>query len=195
MTTAARTTPAVLDRVARELPDHAAVVTSAKTLTYADLHTEVRRAAAALIALGIQPGDRVAIWSPNTWHWVVASLAIHHAGGVLVPLNTRYTASEAEDILARTAAPLLFASGEFLGSDKAAGVDREALPGLRHVIRIPIEADDGTWDEFVARGDDLGAVDERVAAVTTSPACATSARAHRPSDSCSSACPSADRRK
>ncbi|PRC59355.1 fatty acid--CoA ligase, partial [Mycobacterium sp. ITM-2017-0098] len=85
-------TPAVLDRIARELPDHTAVVTPARTLTFADLRAEVRQAAAAMIELGVQPGDRVAIWSPNTWHWVVACLATHHAGGVLVPLNTRYTA-------------------------------------------------------------------------------------------------------
>jgi HIP---CoA ligase len=117
----------------------------------------------------VQAGDRVAIWSPNTWHWVVACLATHYAGGVMVPLNTRYTASEANDILARTAAPLLFAGGEFLGSDKAASIDRDALPDLRHVIRIPIEKNDGTWDEFVARGSDLEATEEvaaRAAAVT-----------------------------
>ncbi|MGE2731129.1 3-((3aS,4S,7aS)-7a-methyl-1,5-dioxo-octahydro-1H-inden-4-yl)propanoate--CoA ligase FadD3 [Mycolicibacterium vaccae] len=166
MTKSARTTPAVLDRVARELPDHAAVVTADRTLTYADLRAEVRRAAAALIDLGIQPGDRVAIWSPNTWHWVVACLAIHHAGGVLVPLNTRYTTSEATDILARTEAPLLFASGEFLGDDKAASIERADLAALRHVVRIPVEKADGTWDEFVSRGTDLAAVDERVASLT-----------------------------
>lgn len=164
-----RTTPAVLDRIARELGDHDAVVTTGprgRTLTFADLRTEVRQAAAAMIDLGLEPGDRVAIWSPNTWHWVVACLATHHAGGVLVPLNTRYTASEATDILSRTAAPLLFASGEFLGADKATSVDRDALPALRHVVRIPIEKDDGTWDEFVARGKDVDAVDARAAAVT-----------------------------
>lgn len=161
-----RTTPAVLDRIARELGDHNAVVSPARTLTFADLRTEVRQAAAAMIDLGVEPGDRVAIWSPNTWHWVVACLATHHAGGVLVPLNTRYTATEATDILSRTAAPLLFASGEFLGTDKAASVDREALPALRHVVRIPIEKNDGTWDEFVAHGKDLDAVDARAATVT-----------------------------
>jgi len=165
MTTAARTTPAVLDRIARELPDHPAVVTPTKTLTFAGLRTEVRQAAAALIEAGIQPGDRIAIWSPNTWHWVVACLAVHHAGGVLVPLNTRYTAGEATDILARTGAPLLFASGEFLRADKAASVDPSALPALRHTVRIPVDADDGTWDQFVATGTDLSAVDARAAAV------------------------------
>ena len=166
MTTSPRTTPAVLDRIAREFGDHDAVVTPERTLTYSDLRSEVRRAAAAMIDLGVEPGDRVAIWSPNTWHWVVACLATHYAGAVLVPLNTRYTASEAVDILARTAAPLLFASGEFLGADKAASVDRDALPALRHIVRIPIAADDGTWDEFIARGTDLAAVDTRAAAVS-----------------------------
>ena len=160
-----RTTPAVLDRIARELPDHPAVVTADRTLTYAELRSEVRHAAAAMIDLGVGPGDRVAIWSPNTWHWVVACLATHYAGAVLVPLNTRYTASEATDILARTAAPLLFASGEFLGADKAAAVDRPALPALRHIVRVPIDKADGTWDEFVASGTDLAAVDARAAAV------------------------------
>ena len=118
-----------------------------------------------MIDLGVAAGDRVAIWSPNTWHWVVACLATHYAGGVVVPLNTRYTASEATDILARTGAPLLVAMGEFLGADKSAELDRGALPALRHIVRVPIDKDDGTWDEFVARGTDLDAVDTRAAAV------------------------------
>jgi len=161
-----RTIPQVLDRIADQLGDHDAVVTGDRRLTYAELRAEVRRAAAALVDLGVNPGDRVAIWSPNTWHWVVACLAIHHAGAVLVPLNTRYTASEATDILARTGAPVLFASGEFLGADKAAEVDRSALPQLRHIVRVPVEKDDGTWDEFISRGTDLDAVAARTAAVT-----------------------------
>ncbi|MBX7431322.1 3-((3aS,4S,7aS)-7a-methyl-1,5-dioxo-octahydro-1H-inden-4-yl)propanoate--CoA ligase FadD3 [Mycobacterium sp. Y57] len=167
MTTSTRTTPAVLDRIAAELPDHDAVVTPAQTLTFAVLRMQVRQAAAAMIDFGLEPGDRVAIWSPNTWHWVVACLATHCAGGVLVPLNTRYTAGEATDILSRTGAPLLFASGEFLGTDKAAGVDPEALPTLRHVVRIPVDSDDGTWDEFIARAAnvELTEVDARSAAV------------------------------
>ena len=118
-----------------------------------------------MIDLGVRAGDRVAIWSPNTWHWVVACLATHYAGGVVVPLNTRYTAGEAADVLARTGAPLLVAAGEFLGADKTADLDRDALPDLRHIVRVPIDKDDGTWDEFVARGTDSDAVDARAAAV------------------------------
>jgi acyl-CoA synthetase (AMP-forming)/AMP-acid ligase II len=160
------TIPAVLDRVGVEFSDHEAIVTEDRVLTYAQLRAEVRRAAAALIDLGVEAGDRIAIWSPNTWHWVVACLATHYAGGVVVPLNTRYTVSEATDILARTDAPVAFVSGEFLGADKAAALDRSGLPALRHVIRIPVAKADGTWDEFVARGADFEAVDARAAALT-----------------------------
>ena len=106
MTGDPRTVPAALDRFARQLPDHSALVTDERTFTAATLREEVHRAAAALIALGVEPGDPLAIWSPNTWHWVIACLAIHHAGGAMVPLNTRYTAAEASDILARTNAPV-----------------------------------------------------------------------------------------
>jgi acyl-CoA synthetase (AMP-forming)/AMP-acid ligase II len=160
-----QTIPAVLDRIARELPDHNALVTPDRTLTFAGLRDDVRRAAAAMINLGIGAGERVAIWSPNTWHWVVACLAAHYAGATVVPLNTRYTAAEATDILARTGTPLLVAMGEFLGADKVAALDRGALPDLRHIVRVPLDANDGTWDEFAARGLDLEAADARAAAV------------------------------
>lgn len=169
MTTDPRTVPAALDRFARQLPDHDALVTEERSFTAAALRDEVHRAAAALIALGVRAGDRVAIWSPNTWHWVVACLAIHHAGAAMVPLNTRYTAAEAGDILARVEAPVLFGMGEFLGHDRVAELDRAALPALRHVVRIPIDAREtgaGSWDEFVASGTDLEAVAARAAAVT-----------------------------
>jgi acyl-CoA synthetase (AMP-forming)/AMP-acid ligase II len=163
-----QTIPAALDRIARELPDHNALVTPDRTLTFAELRDEVRRAAAAMITLGVNTGDRVAIWSPNTWHWVVACLATHYAGATVVPLNTRYTAAEATDILARTGAPLLVGMGEFLGADRIADLDRAALPDLRHIVRVPIDANDGTWDEFFSRGSDpenQAAADARAAAV------------------------------
>lgn len=169
MTNDPRTVPAALDRFASRLPDHDALITDERSFTAAALRDEVRRAAAALIDLGVRADDRVAIWSPNTWHWVVACLAIHHAGAAMVPLNTRYTAAEAGDILARTGAPVLFGMGRFLGNDRLADLDRAALPALRHIVRIPIEDAEtgpGSWDEFIARGSDLDAVAARASAVT-----------------------------
>jgi HIP---CoA ligase len=167
MTRDPQTVPAVLDRISRQLPDHDALVMGGKRLTFAQLRDEVHRAAAAMIALGVEPGDRVAIWSPNTWHWVVSALAVHHAGAILVPLNTRYTADEATDILTRTGAPLLIAMGRFLGTDRVAGLPPDALPALRHVVRVPIGNEPAPtidlghirvlgWAEFIA---DSAAVD------------------------------------
>src|SRR5947209_14314983 len=160
-----QTIPAALDHIARELPDHHALITGDRTLTFAELRDDVRRAAAAMNSLGVNVGDRVAIWSPNSWHWVVACLATHYAGATVVPLNTRYTAAEASDILARTGAPLLVAMGQFLGTDRIGDLDRSALPDLRHVVRVPIDVDDGTWDEFISHGSDVAAADARAAAV------------------------------
>jgi HIP---CoA ligase len=160
-----QTIPAALDRIANELPDHDALVTLDRTITFAELRDEVRQAAAAMINLGVAVGDRVAIWSPNTWHWVVACLATHYAGATVVPLNTRYTAAEATDILARTRTPLLVAMGEFLGTDRVGDLDPSALPDLRHIVRVPVDVDDGTWDEFVAHGSDVNTADARAAAV------------------------------
>ncbi|OBA58593.1 fatty acid--CoA ligase [Mycobacterium sp. 1100029.7] len=171
MTGDPRTVPAALDHFVRQFPDQPALITEERSFTATELRDEVHRAAAALIALGVEHGDRVAVWSPNTWHWVIACLAIHHAGAAMVPLNTRYTASEASDILVRTDAPVLFAMGRFLGNDRLADLDRAALPALRHIVRIPVDADDpvqGTWDDFIERGSDpegAAAVQARAAAV------------------------------
>jgi HIP---CoA ligase len=176
MTSDPLTVPAVLERICRQLPDHEALVFDGMRLTFAGLRDRVRRAAAAMIALGVAPGDRVAIWSPNTWHWVVACLAVHHAGAVMVPLNTRYTADEATDILARTGARLLIAMGPFLGTDRAAALQPAALPALRHVVRVPIETsavpaiDLGRirvlgWQEFIDGGGSVEGVDAVAAAV------------------------------
>ncbi len=72
------------------------------TMTYPELHRAVRQVAGALAASGIEPGDRVAIWSPNTHHWVLAALGSLYAGATLVPVNTRYTGPEALDVITRT---------------------------------------------------------------------------------------------
>ena len=167
MNAAPQTTPAALDHIARTLGDHDALITADSSFTYSQLRHEVRRAAAALIALGVKPGDRVALWSPNTWHWVITCLGVHYAGAVLIPLNTRYTAAEATDILIRGKATVLVGMGTFLATDRLNELNRANLPDLTHIVRIPIDTADGTWDEFIAAGDAVTAdeVDARAAAV------------------------------
>ena len=177
MATDPRTVPAVLERTARQLPDHEALISPDRRFTFAQLRQEVRSAAAAMIALGVAPGDRVTIWSPNTWHWVVACLAVHHAGAVMVPLNTRYTADEAADVLERTGSPLLIAMGNFLGVERIPSLPSDTLPALRHIVRVPVDDDAALpgvghinvlrWSEFMAGADSIepDAVDASASAV------------------------------
>ena len=77
-------------------------------LSFAELAERADEVAAGLVAAGVEPGDRVAIWAPNCWEWVVALLGLQSAGAALVPLNTRYKGSEAADILERSRARVLF---------------------------------------------------------------------------------------
>jgi acyl-CoA synthetase (AMP-forming)/AMP-acid ligase II len=139
------TIPAALARAAREFVDAEAIADGKTRLTFAELHDEVRTAARAFIASGVQPGDHVAVWSPNTFHWVVAALGAQYAGAALVPINTRYTGSEALDIVLRTRATALVVSGPFLGVDRLAqlraAAGDEGLPALRVIMRVPVDGD------------------------------------------------------
>ena len=87
--------PAMLREVARERAGGIAIVDGEQRLTWNDLVDRVDEAARALIAGDIEAGDRVAIWAPNSLEWIVAALAITSAGGVLVPINTRFKGGEA----------------------------------------------------------------------------------------------------
>ncbi|MET9856130.1 AMP-binding protein [Streptomyces sp. NPDC006450] len=87
--------------------------------TFARLAAEISAAARAAIAHGIRPGDRVAIWAPNSRRWITAALGAVGAGAVLVPVNTRYKPAEAADIIRRGGARVLFTERGFLGTDYA----------------------------------------------------------------------------
>ena len=58
-------------------------------LTFAELAQRVSHAGRALIAAGVQPGDRVCMWAPNIWEWAVVALGVHSVGGIVVPISTR----------------------------------------------------------------------------------------------------------
>ncbi len=113
------TIPAALDSAASLFGDQPAIVDPGGVrLTFRQLRERVHAVAAALVADGIEPGDRVAVWSPNTWHWVLAALGAQAAGAALVPVNTRFTGPEALDVIGRSGARALFVAGRFLGTDR-----------------------------------------------------------------------------
>ncbi|MFC5178676.1 FadD3 family acyl-CoA ligase [Nocardioides taihuensis] len=107
--------PALLRAAAERFGDHPAYVDGRRTLSYAELHAQVRNAAETLVDLGLEPGDRVVVWGPNGIEWVVAALATTYGGGTLVPVNSRYTATEVADIVDRTRARVVFVDDGFLG--------------------------------------------------------------------------------
>jgi HIP---CoA ligase len=81
-----------------------AVVDGPARLTFAELADRVRVAAGAFASAGIEPGDRVAICAPNSAEWIIAAFGLLTAGGVLVPVNTRFKADEAGDVIRRSGA-------------------------------------------------------------------------------------------
>ena len=89
------TIPAMVRDAARRFPDVEAVVDGDRRVSYAELSASVSDAARALLAFGLERGDRVAVWAPNSLEWIVAALGVTTAGGVLVPVNTRFRGAEA----------------------------------------------------------------------------------------------------
>ncbi len=143
--------------------------------SFDELADRVEATARGMLAAGVAPGDAVAIWAPNCWEWVVALLALQSAGGVLVPLNTRYKGREAADILRRSRAKLLFTVEGFLGNDYVSMLRNPEVGELPHLeqtvlLRTTGEVPEGavTSAEFVAAGElvDPSAVAERVASLT-----------------------------
>lgn len=164
------TIPAALTEAAARFPNHEAVVDGDIRLTFAQLRDEAHAVARALVGSGIEPGDRVAIWAPNSARWIVASFGVYAAGAVLVPFNTRYRGEEAGHILRTSASRLLLTVTDFLDTsypDLLAGV--EGLEGLEEIVVMsgPTPAGCVGWDDFLARsgGVDPSVVDERIAAL------------------------------
>jgi acyl-CoA synthetase (AMP-forming)/AMP-acid ligase II len=155
--------PAMVRDTARRLGDADAVVCTGRRVTFAELSARVDDAARALLASGVQRGDRVAVWAPNSLEWIVAALAVTTSGGVLVPVNTRFKGAEAAYVLARSKARALFTVRGFLDTDYPellANAD-VPLPALEHMILLAGKADDATIpvEDFVARGSKVSSED------------------------------------
>ena len=134
----------------------------------------------AIVANGIDRGDRVAIWAPNCAEWVIAALGAVGAGALLVPLNTRFKGAEAAYILRQSGARMLFTVDGFLGNDYPAMLDQAVAAGdkvldLERVVILRRGDDDPgpatakgdpvvAWDVFLQEG---GACSADVAAGRT----------------------------
>jgi fatty-acyl-CoA synthase len=144
---------ALLERVAAELPDHEALVSrhQGTRLTYAQLDEQADRLARALMASGLDVGDRVGIWAPNCAEWALTQFATAKAGIVLVNINPAYRSTELAYALEQSGCRLLVSAQSFKTSDYVAMVDevRGDLPGLDRVVFL----DTPDWDELLAGAD------------------------------------------
>ena len=153
-----RSIPNAVRLSAQRDPAAEAVVAEDGRRTYAQLNDDMHRAVQAVLALGIEPGDRVGVWGPNSGRWILAALGIHGAGGVLVPINTRFKGEEAAYVLRKSGAKALFLTTDFLGIDYAAMLreaapDLEVLqPGRTVVLSGPADARQSSWADFLAAG-------------------------------------------
>jgi HIP---CoA ligase len=162
--------PAMALDAAARFGDAVAVVDRGRRISYTALVADARRVTAALLQIGLEPGERAAVWSPNRYEWLVAALGILGAGGALVPVNTRFKGEEVRYILDRSGARVVFTVGEFLGVDYAATLAglRSELPELVQVVSFDDgAAADCTLAELQTTGDpvDAAAVSERISAV------------------------------
>ncbi|MFV3308386.1 FadD3 family acyl-CoA ligase [Pseudomonas sp. NY15181] len=164
----ARSIPAALARSARRAPGHIAVDEGDLRLTYAELESRSRQLGRALLAQGLAPGDRVAVWAPNGHRWLLAALGGLMAGAVLVPLSTRLKAAEAADILRRSGARVLFSVGEFLGSYYPELLACQVLVDLERTVVIEqARVGDTSWDDFLTGAEAIPetALDVRIEAL------------------------------
>ncbi len=132
--------------------------------TFAELRDEIHRAARAYMAHGIQPGDRIAVWAPNIWEWVVVALGAHCAGAVLVPINTRFKGREAGYVLEKSGARMLVTVTDFIDTDYVAMLAAAgAGQGVEHTIVLRGAVPDGCVDlnGFLAAADTVTEADRQ----------------------------------
>ncbi|MBM7367978.1 fatty-acyl-CoA synthase [Gordonia hydrophobica] len=125
-------------------------VSSARRLTYDQLHLEVDSLAKALINDGVGVGDRVGIWAVNCVEWVVVQFATAKVGAILVSVNPAYREHEVEYVLHQSGIRMLFAHRVFRSSDYAGMLDAVGprCAQLEHIVYF----DDESWDRLLARG-------------------------------------------
>jgi HIP---CoA ligase len=115
-----QTIPEMVLSAADRFDDAEAVVDGPLRLTFTEVVERIRCTAGAFAEHGIQQGDRVAIWAPNSAEWMIAAFGLLTAGGVLVPVNTRFKTEEAADVISRSGAKAVLVQKGFLGQDYTA---------------------------------------------------------------------------
>jgi len=133
-----KTVGAMLEDAAARWGEREALIVRHQNIrwTYRELDEAADRLAAGLLHLGLGPGDRVGIWAPNRYEWIVTQFASAKAGLILVTINPAYRTSELEYALNKVGCKALVLAPSFKTSDYAAMLDqiRSKVPQLRAAI-------------------------------------------------------------
>ncbi|MEO8557770.1 MAG: class I adenylate-forming enzyme family protein [Rhodospirillales bacterium] len=144
-------------RAVARWPDRPFVIAEGRSISYREMDRLVDRAARGLLGLGVQPGDRVALWMSNIWEWVVMQFAITRMGAVMTPINTRLRIEDLRHTLSDSGARVLITQARaeefsYLDTIRAILRDRKSVPALEHVVVArpggPVEAPFMAWQAF-----------------------------------------------
>lgn len=156
-----KTIPEMLEKNAAQYHDSLAIADAGARLTYGQLLQEVDRAGRAVMAHGVRPGDRVAVWSPNSVRWAIAALAAVSVGAVLVPVSTRFKAAEVAHVLTVGRPELLFLVPDFLGNNYLQILAEATRRGASTCPVIGLEGEPppagSDWASFLARAGEVSA--------------------------------------
>ncbi|XP_075375242.1 medium-chain acyl-CoA ligase ACSF2, mitochondrial [Mycteria americana] len=160
-----------LDETVERVPDRDALVFCRDGVrkTFAQFKEEVDQAAAGLLALGLKKGDRLGMWGPNTYEWVLMQFATAQAGIILVSVNPAYQALELEFVIRKVGCKALVFPTQFktqkyydilkqscpeLEKSSPGGIKSKRLPDLSIVITVDSKLP-GTFhmDEVMQAGD------------------------------------------
>ena len=151
-----RTLPQVVQQAAETHGHRIAIKDGAVEMSYRELEAARIQAAKAFIGFGLKKGDRIAIWAPNIYQWIIAAIGAQSVGGVLVPLNTRMKGVEAAYVLRASGARLLFTVNDFLGVCYPELLQQQDLPDLEQTVVMSGQAGETvSWEEFLAAGNSV----------------------------------------
>lgn len=155
---------------AAEHPGREFMVSGTTRLTFAEIAERVERGARALMASGVEEGDRISIWSQNSPEWMVASLSATSIGAVVSPINTRFKGVEAARYVRAARPRFLFTTRGFLGADYPEMLRAELEPAeLPPIVLLDgaVRSGEQSWDDFVVSGQAVPLPDlqARIAAV------------------------------
>ena len=170
------TIPAVVRRAADRYGDIEGMVDGDVRLSFSELAEAIDGAARAMIASGVAPGDKVAIWAPNIWEWAVTALGCHSVGGIVIPLNTRFKGNEAGYAIGVAGATRLFTVTDFLDTNYVellAGAPGSEVVAETVILRGAVPEGCVSFEEFSARGVgvDRATAEARAAAVAPDDLC------------------------